>query len=64
MAMTQLDSPKSVLRIALCWANLFMPSITSISWPFKTIMLVGKSRSTNVTGTWKTTSLVNIYPSG
>jgi hypothetical protein len=38
-----------------------MPRITSMSWPFKTIMLVGKSRSANVTGTWKDISLVNIY---
>jgi hypothetical protein len=26
-----------------------MPKITSISWPFRTIMFVGKSRSANVT---------------
>jgi hypothetical protein len=28
---------RSVLRIALCWANQFMPKITSMSWPFRTI---------------------------
>jgi hypothetical protein len=33
-----------------------------MSWPFKTIMLVGNSRPANVTGMWKATSLVNIRP--
>ena len=55
---------RSVLRIALCWANQFMPKITSMSWPFRTIILVRKSRPANVTGTWKATSSVNICPPG
>ena len=46
------------------WANQFMPRITSMSYPFITIIFVGNSRSANVTGIWKTTSLVNIRPPG
>jgi hypothetical protein len=41
-----------------------MPRITSMSWPFKTIMLVGNSRPANVIDIWKATSLVNIRPLG
>jgi hypothetical protein len=48
--------------MALCWANQFIPKITSLSWPFKTIMLVGNSLPANVTGIWKTIYLVNICP--
>jgi hypothetical protein len=55
---------KSVLMMDLCWANQFMPRITSMSWPFKTIMLVGNSHPANITGMWKATSLVKIRPPG
>jgi hypothetical protein len=41
-----------------------MPMITSMSCPFKTIILVRNSRPANVTGMWKATILVNIRPAG
>jgi hypothetical protein len=64
MTITQLNGPLVRIDDGFILGYQFIPRISSISCPFITIMFVGNSRPTKVTGMWKATSLVNIRPPG
>jgi hypothetical protein len=52
LVITQPDGSQIRVENCFMWANQFMPKMTSMSWPFRTTILAGKSRPANVTGTW------------
>jgi hypothetical protein len=64
MTITQLNGPLVRIGDGFILGYQFIPRITSISYPFITIMFVGNSRPAKVTGMWKATFLVNIQPPG